>query len=286
MSKHIAWWSGGVTSAVVCKLMIDLYSLDNVRVIFIDTKNEDDDTYRFKVDCEKWYNCEIETISSTKYASIKDVWYKHLSLNVATGAICSTKLKREVREEWQKTNEWINQGFGFDLKEAKRALSMTLNNPKVKAIYPLLFHGLMKKDCFKIIKEAGIEPPRMYQLGFQNNNCFKTGCVQGGIGYWQLMRESFPEKFYDMAKVEHELTDLKGSPVTICKDQSNKAKESGNILVFLMPHPKYPNMKDLSMMKGLPPEPMFECNGFCGLNDLMQKPRRSKQNSQSELNFI
>lgn len=101
-AKHIAWWSGGITSAVTCKYMIKMLGHKNVRIIFIDTKNEDDDTYRFKADCEKWYGCKIETISSTEYDSIEEVWYKHLSLNVATGAICSTKLKREVREECKK----------------------------------------------------------------------------------------------------------------------------------------------------------------------------------------
>jgi len=48
----IAWWSGGVTSAVTCKLCIDWYGIENVRIIFIDTNNEDEDTYRLKIECE------------------------------------------------------------------------------------------------------------------------------------------------------------------------------------------------------------------------------------------
>ena len=48
MNKDIVcWWSGGVTSTVACKIAIDLYGLENCRFNFIDTKNEDDDTYRF-----------------------------------------------------------------------------------------------------------------------------------------------------------------------------------------------------------------------------------------------
>ena len=62
--KIIAWWSGGITSAVACKLAIDLFGSKNqVRVIMIDTQNEDDDTYRFLLDCEKWYGQEIEIIT-------------------------------------------------------------------------------------------------------------------------------------------------------------------------------------------------------------------------------
>jgi len=41
----IAWWSGGVASAVTCKICVDWFGIDNVRIVFIDTKNEDDDTY-------------------------------------------------------------------------------------------------------------------------------------------------------------------------------------------------------------------------------------------------
>jgi hypothetical protein len=276
-SKIIAWWSGGITSAVTCKLCVDLYGIDNVRFVFIDTKNEDEDTYRFKIDCEKWYNKEIETITGIgdKYNSIEEVWIKNKSLNVASGAVCSSELKRRVREKWQKDNEYTHQAFGFELDEVKRAKSMTMNNPNVKAIYPLLMYGLQKKDCIDIVEEAGIEIPKMYQLGFKNNNCFNTGCVQGGIGYWQKMKRDFPLKFDKMAEMEHRLTDLKGTPVTMLKDQS----ETGGF-VFLKPHPNFDFIKDISKMKGREPEPLFECNGFCGINDLSDRKA-----TENEINF-
>ena len=94
----IAWWSGGVTSAVTCMICIETYGRSRVRVIFIDTHNEHEDTYRFKKDCEDWYKLPIETISNIgeEYKTIQDVWIKHKSLNVAHGAICSYKLKRIV----------------------------------------------------------------------------------------------------------------------------------------------------------------------------------------------
>jgi 3'-phosphoadenosine 5'-phosphosulfate sulfotransferase (PAPS reductase)/FAD synthetase len=254
--KIIAWWSGGVTSAVTCQLCIDIYGLDNVRIIFIDTHNEDDDTYRFLSDCEKQYGKKIEIITEigNEYTSIQDVWKKHKSLNVANGAICSYKLKRRVREKWEKLNTWDAQAFGFELDEVKRAKSMKLNHQQTKPIFPLLMYGLTKKDCIKMIETWNIEVPMMYKLGFHNNNCFKTGCVQGGIGYWQKMKRDFPEKFDKMAEVEHELTDLKDKPITMLKDQS---KNGG--LVFLKPHLKYPNIKDISMMKGREPKPLMEC---------------------------
>ena len=78
-----------------------------------------------------------------------------------------------------------------------------------------------------------------------------------------------------MAKVEHDLTELKGRPVTMLKDQSK-----GGGLVFLKPHPDYPMVKDISMMEGREPKPLVECNGFCGVNDLS-----NRSDTESEINY-
>jgi 3'-phosphoadenosine 5'-phosphosulfate sulfotransferase (PAPS reductase)/FAD synthetase len=276
----ICWWSGGVTSAVACKLAIDIYGIDKCEFVFIDTKNEDDDTYRFMQDCEKLYGKKIESISSENYESIQECWEKHLSLNIAKGAICSYKLKRLVREKWEKGKKFKHQVFGFDINENKRALALKLNHAQTKPIFPLLMYGLAKTDCITMLAGYGLEIPRVYKLGYQNNNCFKTGCVQGGIGYWQKIQREYPDKFDAMAKIEHDLTDKKGSPVTMLKDQSNDAKINNNQLLFLKPHSNYPSIKDISMIKGREPKPLFECNGLCGINELEEK-----QETNYELNF-
>lgn len=267
----ICWWSGGVTSAVACKIAIDLFGIDKCRIIMIDTKNEHDDTYRFKNDCSLWYGKDIEIITNIgpnkKYSCIEDVWHEYNSLNVAHGAICSSELKRQIRIDFQRRNEYSFQVFGFDNSEIKRANNIKKNYPSSKPIFPLLMYGLSKKDCIKYIESENIEIPKMYKLGFHNNNCFGTGCVQGGIGYWQKMKNEFPDKFEKMANLEHLLTDEKGEPVTICKDQSKEAKTKPKQFqrVFLNPHPDYPEMKDISMIKTKPVESLMECNGFCGI---------------------
>ena len=291
----ICWWSGGITSAVACKETIEIFGLSRCRFIMIDTCNEHEDTYRFKKDCERWYGKNIEVISFKDYdkfndiSNIQDVWFKHKSLNTATGAICSTTLKRLVREEWEKVNDYTYQvfGFEFEVKEFRRAMGMRLNHSNVKPIFPLLMLGLTKKDCINIVLEAQINPPKMYEYGFGNNNCFNTGCVQGGIGYWQKIKREFPDKFEYMAKIEHKLTDAKGQPITMLKDQSNIAKnivkETGlkwKQFVFLKPHPDYPELKSIDDMDGREPEPLIDCNGFCGVNDLIDRSA-----TEGEVNF-
>ncbi len=273
----ICWWSGGITSAVACKIALDTYGTENCRVIMIDTQNEDEDTERFRLDWEKWFGIEVQKRSAIKsspsprygrqFESIQDLWLEFESLNVASGAICSSYLKREVRQAYQRRHKYSAQVFGFDISEHRRAENMRKNYPASMPIFPLLEFGLSKEDCAKIVGNADIKIPRTYKYGFRNNNCFQTGCVQGGIGYWQKIQRDFPEKFLAMAEMEHKLTDLKGKPVTCLKDQSNEAKKHGMLQVFLIAHPNYPNNEDLSMMKGRDVEPLPECNGFCGTED-------------------
>jgi hypothetical protein len=266
----ICWWSGGVTSAVACMLAIDMYGKENCRLIMIDTGNESNDTYRFKSDCEKWYGKDIEQISAVgpkkKYDSIEDVWYDFLSLNAASGAICSSELKRQVRIDFQRRNGYSFQVFGFDSSEPLRAINLKKNYPATNPMFPLLEFNISKEECIGIIQSKGIGIPDSYEKGFRNNNCFKTGCVRGGVGYWKKIQSDFPEKFEAMAKREHEITNLKGQPCTILKDQSKKAKASGRVRVFLKPHPDYPELKSIDDMKGRPVEPLVECNGFCGMS--------------------
>lgn len=263
-TRVIAWWSGGIASALACLWAIQHYSGlgYTVVVVFIDTRNEDEDTYRFLTDCEKLYGRKIEVITNTKYNSIWDVWRKYKSLNTAHGAICSSELKRAMREAYQNLDTDYGQVFGFDAAEKNRHNNMRRNYPEINVISPHVHNGHTKEDLVDILKTLGIEPPDAYKRGFRNNNCLKSGCVQGGIGYWQELDKQAPEIVDTMGFFEHELTELKGSPVTILKDQSK-----GGGLVFLRHNPKYPHMKDLSMMKGRKPEPLMECHGFCSTKD-------------------
>lgn len=259
----LGWWSGGLASATACKKAQEKYGHENVIFIMIGTlDNEHEDTYRFKLDCEKWYKKEIITIQSKKYETIQDVWYGCLGLNFATGAKCSSDLKREVRQDYIKRQPFSYQVFGFDKSEKKRIKGMDKNNYHLNPVYPI--SEMTKNECLKFVNDAGILEPEPYRLGYRNNNCFKTGCVQGGIGYWQKIGRDFPDKFNTMAALEHELTDLKGQPVYILSDQSDNQKRP----VFLKPHPKYPEIKHIAQMKGRAVEPLSDCNGFCGKHEV------------------
>ena len=198
----IAWFSCGITSAVATKLALSQY--DNVRVIYIETGQEHPDSMRFLHDCERWFSHQIEVFRSQKYTSVFDVIEHTRYINGPAGARCTLELKKKVRYQIEDNLvQWKAQVFGFDASEQKRAKRFEEQNPKARAVFPLIEHGLTKEECMALIYRAGIEIPMMYRLGFMNNNCI--GCVKGSRGYWARIREVFPEYFSKMAELEKEI---------------------------------------------------------------------------------
>ena len=49
----VGWWSAGITSAVACKIALEMY--ENVRLYYIKIGTAHKDNERFMADCEKWY---------------------------------------------------------------------------------------------------------------------------------------------------------------------------------------------------------------------------------------
>jgi len=74
--------------------------------------------------------------------------------------------------------------------------------PEQDHLFPLGDKELSKPDAHGILAKAGIRRPRMYDLGFPNNNC--RVCVKRGKGYMNLCRRIFPAEFADRAKTERE----------------------------------------------------------------------------------
>jgi hypothetical protein len=203
MLSTLAWWSGGITSAVACRLSLEKYQ--NVRLVYIETGSHHEDTQRFKFDCEKWYGQKIETFQSKKYANHFEVFRKVKYINGAAGAPCTKALKKSVRELVEKEINWSNQvwGFEFEASEINRAIRFQEQYEYTHPLFPLIENKLNKNECAGIVQMAGIKIPEMYKLGYNNNNCI--GCVKGGAGYWNKIRKDFPETFNEMAKAEREI---------------------------------------------------------------------------------
>ena len=150
-------------------------------------------------DCEKWFGQSIKVIQNEKYnGSIYEVFTKRKYIVGVAGAPCTTYLKKDMRKQFEKPNDI--QVFGYTAEEQDRVDRFIDANNDVKLWSILIDKGLKKSDCLAMLSNAGIELPAMYKLGYHNNNCI--GCVKGGLGYWNKIRNDFPEHFERMATLE------------------------------------------------------------------------------------
>ena len=134
-----------------------------------------------------------------------DVIKRERYVNGPGGAKCTKELKKAVRFRIEKNAEWEHQVFGFEYsrKEINRALRFKQQYPETSPVFPLIEKRITKPEALHLLEKAGIRRPRMYELGYNNNNCI--GCVKGGAGYWNKIRSDFPDAFARMSELERDV---------------------------------------------------------------------------------
>ena len=208
--KTVSWFSAGVSSAVATKLIID--EIDEIIYTHIDDQHED--TMRFVKDCEAWFGKPV-TILQSHHKSVSNALYSAAAVRFPKGAPCTSRLKQNVRKDWERDNEEYDFVYvwGMDIEETKPrppkglsrvdALRISMPEPRYQHRFPLVEASLTKSEAHEALKGAGIKRPAMYDLGYLNNNCI--GCVKGARGYWNKIRVDFPEVFAARARMEREI---------------------------------------------------------------------------------
>ena len=197
MSRIVSWFSCGAPSAVASKL-----AKPDV-IVYCEIKEEHPDNMRFLRDCEEWFGQEVLILGNDEYGrSAREVWRRTRFLVGPKGARCTTELKKKVRQRFQKPNDTIVMGYAAD--ETDRVARFQETNAEGHSLWPILVErGLTREDCKALVDRAGIELPAMYRLGYRNNNCI--GCCKGQAGYWNKIRNDFPEVFEQTAQIEQDL---------------------------------------------------------------------------------
>jgi len=201
MEKTVSWFSAGVSSAVATKLAID--EVDEIIYTHIDDQHQD--TLRFVEDCEEWFGKPIKIIQSDQATNVADAMQLFASRGFGRFSPCTRILKQRVRKAFERENKGLDLRYvwGMDYQERERAENLFDSMPKQDHLFPLIDRKLSKQQVHEILTASGIKRPEMYDLGYHNNNCI--GCVKGGMGYWNKIRQDFPEVFEDRAKLERKL---------------------------------------------------------------------------------
>ena len=199
------WFSCGAASAVAAKFTLEKYGIDRVSFVYCNTfKEEHWDNPRFMRDVENWLGISITIIGSVKYSSVTDVFEKTGYMSGPFGARCTVELKKVPRFEFQRADDINVFGFTVDKKELKRIKIFESNNPELNLDWVLRDAEISKSRCYKILMDAEVKLPKMYLLGYRNNNCM--GCVKASSpAYWNKVYIDFPEIFSSRAEQSRRL---------------------------------------------------------------------------------
>lgn len=199
MKRIVCWFSCGAASAVATKMAI-AENANKLPLIIAYTEviEEHPDNKRFLKDCKNWFGQEILILGNDKYKRSIFETFKTSAMNIKGSAPCTQKLKKHVRQKFELPND--RQVFGYTAEEQNRLDRFIDANNDVDIWTPLIDKGLSKEDCLGMLKNAGIELPMMYRLGYHNNNCI--GCVKGGMGYWNKIKVDFPIHFQRISDLE------------------------------------------------------------------------------------
>ena len=201
--RIVCWFSCGAASAVATKLAIaENAGRLPIVVARCVVREEHTDNDRFAADCEKWFGVPVLNLIADKYdGSIYEVFKRRGYISGVKGAPCTLLLKKEVRQRFELPTD--RHVFGYCAEEQGRWDDFLAAN-NINAVSPLMDRGVEHKDCLAMVQDAGIRLPTMYQLGYKHNNCI--GCCKAtGQGYWNKIRQDFPEAFDRMAEESRRL---------------------------------------------------------------------------------
>lgn len=240
MSRIASQFSAGAASAVATKLAIADHP-GRVIVVRAWLADEEPDADRFSADCEVWFGQPIITLADWKYkASAQEVFRRKRYIKGQHGAPCRKALKGEILDALTRPDDVFV--LGYTAEEAHRVDEFLDANNGRKIICPLIERNLSKADCLAMIERAGIEIPRMYQLGYNNNNC--RCCPKGGQGYFNRQRVDFPDFFERLCQIQ----DAIGLGSYLFRNRATGERYS---------------LRALDPESGRHDEPEISCSAFC-----------------------
>lgn len=204
--QHAASFSGGVPSAIMVERIIARYGRENVMIWFADVLSEDDDLYRFVDDCmERWQGSIYYYTHGKKPL---DVAQDKQMIPCDLHCPCSYELKVKPFRSFIKAMPSLPTVYiGLEAHETKRLASVRKSYkeaiPQAVVEYPLLWHEEPRPMLQVCSDDLGIEPPRLYKLGFKHNNC-GGACVRQGVKEWVRLGYHFPERFAQYEQWEQE----------------------------------------------------------------------------------
>lgn len=218
--KHVVMFSGGVGSWAAAKRVAEAEGTDDLVLLFTDTKMEDQDLYRFLSEAADDVGGWLEEI-----AEGRDPWqifFDERFLGNTRADPCSKILKRQLSRSWIENRfepHEVVVYVGIDWTESHRFERARKAWKPFELRAPLCDPPLVEKSELLLdLRDAGIEPPRLYDLGFPHNNCGGF-CIKAGQAHFANLLRHLPDRYAYHERREQELSEHLGRKVTVLRDR-------------------------------------------------------------------
>lgn len=219
--------SGGAGSWGACRRWIDENGTGGMVLLFTDVGGdgtnehvgEDADTLRFLRDAAADLAVPLVIIRDGR--DIWDVFREKRWLGNTQVAHCSWELKTGPARAWAEhcAPDARRIIVGIDSTEIHRLPAMAEKWAPYQVAAPLTERPLLwKPQLIRMLRERGLRPPRMYELGFGHANC--RLCVKAGQGHFARLLRVWPETYAYGEQQEEKLRAELGN-VAILRDRSN-----------------------------------------------------------------
>lgn len=215
--------SGGKASAWCADWALKHYTKKDIILYFNDTKWEHPDLYRFLNDLSAHFRHPITFDSDGR--SPEQLFHDHHALANNRMPFCSHELKAKRLQAFYKHADTLVFGIGADeMHRAQRLVGVyqvvaAKTNRWPKLLFPLIQENVSKEQVSDFLKDAGIQEPLLYRLGFLHNNC-SGGCVRAGKKHWKLLYEKLPEVYAERERVEREMRERFDKDISFFKDET------------------------------------------------------------------
>ena len=217
--SNVVSFSGGICSFWTASRVVERFGKENVTLLFADTHMEDEDLYRFNGEASEYLGVPLTVISDGR--TPWQVFEDEGMMGNSRVDLCSRILKRELLDEWHRANclEFTTTMYvGIDWTEEHRLHRLRARKSGWKIEAPMCESPLWDKCRMQTeLRKIGIEPPRLYKMGFPHNNCGGF-CIKAGQAHFAHLLKTMPERYATHEANEEAMRSRLGD-VSIMKDR-------------------------------------------------------------------
>jgi hypothetical protein len=211
VTRHIVQFSGGIGSFAAALRVASTHGIDDLVLLAADTQVEDPDLWRFAGQAAEHIGVPLTVVADGRTPF--EVFADQRFLGNSRLAPCSIHLKQRPCRQWLREHTDPADTIlyvGIDWSEQHRTPGIEHGWAPWPVRFPLCEPPLLSKaDMLRECQALGINPPRLYELGFTHNNCGGV-CVRAGQRHWLHLLRVFPDRFHEAEQREQHLRDQLG----------------------------------------------------------------------------